>query len=456
MSRRKTSNPGPARPESFPDCLRHFLTPAVFRQAHQAAPDPGRADTRWQLHPLLVVVVLSCWAAGDTVEERFAAARATYVARLAPKRRRPGQTVAGFLAALGRLPTGVLRAVAGALRGRLTTVFAPVWGLAGFVPFGCDGTRLACPRSAELERWLSQDDASDAPPQVWLTALVHLRLGLLWSWVVGGPNASERDHLERLLPTLPADALVVTDAGYQGYEMTRTLTAAGVAALMRVSSQTRFYFADGPADPAAWTDGRVYWWPGAAQKAGLPPLPVRLLRVRSSTGRSDVWLASNVLSADRLPLALASRLYRMRWENEGLFRTYKRGLKKVALHSRTLGQVHREVLGSLLALQLLLAQGAWAVAVVGPTRAAMSSPRGVLREIRRELSGSGRPGRGSYVARLRRACRDRQPRRSGKVRRPWPKRKDHKPPKPPKLRELEDRLKHRFRQHLQRQDDDQR
>ena len=94
---------------------------------------------------------------------------------------------------------------------------------------------------------------------------------------------------------------------------------------------------------------------------------LRLLRVSSSTGKSEVWMVTNVL-ADRLTLDSAGRFYRMRWENEGFFRTYKRTLAKMKLSSRTVKTIHREVQGSLLAVQRLLAMGAWAVAVVAKSR----------------------------------------------------------------------------------------
>src|SRR6187551_3486125 len=114
-------------PTDFLGVLRHFLTPDVFRQAHQAAPPPKRSDLRWKLHPLLVVLVLSCWAAQDSPEGRFEAARAFYVGRIADKRKRPGQTYQGFLDALARLPCSVLRAFAQAIRGRLAALFVPYW-----------------------------------------------------------------------------------------------------------------------------------------------------------------------------------------------------------------------------------------------------------------------------------------------------------------------------------------
>jgi hypothetical protein len=362
--------------------------------------------------------------------------------------------------ALARLPAHVLRATACALRARLAELFSPHWRVDGFIPFGCDGTRLACPRTAELERYLSQDHKGatpgqanaplgkgDAPPLVWVTALVHLRLGLLWSWALGKPDANEREHLRQLLPTLPPGSLVVTDAGYQGYELMVALTRAGVHALTRVSSQTLFYFAGGPVDLSGFGDGLVLWWPAWAQDKGLGPLKVRLMRVKSSTGKSEVWMASNVLEAERLPLETASRFYRMRWESEGFFRTYKRTMGKVKLLGRSVKQVHREAHGSLLAVQLLLAMGAWAVA--GKNRLAQCSPAAALKAIRAEL-GLRPARRGGFLGRLRRAVRDHKPRHSPKARRPWPKRQAHKPPKPPKIRQMDDKLKAFLCKYLQR------
>ena len=54
-------------------------------------------------------------------------------------------------------------------------------------------------------------------------------------------------------------------------------------------------------------------------------------------------MVSNVLEEQKLSLESASRFYRMRWENEGFFRTYKRALNKVKLSSRSVKLIHREV-----------------------------------------------------------------------------------------------------------------
>ena len=154
---------------------------------------------------------------------------------------------------------------------------------------------------------------------------------------------------------------------------------------------------------------------------------LRLLRLKAKKAKDDVWLLTDVLAPKRLPWRLASQLYRWRWENEGLFRTYKRTLAKVKLLSRTLALVHREAEGSLLATQLLLAQGARAA---GP----LCSPRRVLLAIRGEMVAACGPRlRRRFAECMAQAQRERRRRTSMKTKRVWPRRRPHHPPKPPLL-----------------------
>jgi hypothetical protein len=427
-------------PNTFVGCLRHSLTPELFKQAHQAhQAQKAHRRCRWELHPLILTLALFTWCAGDSQEERFQVARVFYIEALAPKRRRPGKTIEGFHAALARLPMPVLRVVAAGLRLSLLLRLSPWLKVAGFIPLGCDGSRLACPRTEELEKRLGTGGKADGTPQAWLTALVHLSTGLPWSWRIGKADACERDHLERLLPTVPEGALLVTDAGYWGVHLTRTLLNCGVDFLLRVSSNSTLYAELAPA--GGWVDGVVLLWPVREQERNRPPLLLRLIRVHDPKKKVDVWLLTNVLQPERLSVEMASRFYRMRWENEGFFRTYKRTLKLVKLSSRSVALLHREIEGSMLAVQLLLSQGVWARAVLG-AKDIKCSPRRVLLEVRREMRQTHKKrGRQGYRERLGRAGREDRPgRKSAKMKRPWPSRKEHKPPKPPELRTLTDEL----------------
>src|SRR5262245_14373668 len=81
--------------------LRHFLTPAAWKQANRAR--GPRRQPRWATQPLVLVLLALTWACGDSTPERFETAKA-FVAVCLPKRRRPGRTVSGFQKALARLP----------------------------------------------------------------------------------------------------------------------------------------------------------------------------------------------------------------------------------------------------------------------------------------------------------------------------------------------------------------
>jgi hypothetical protein len=425
-------------------CLRQFLTPAAWRQARRGLRKP-RKDARWGVHHLTLVLLAMTWCLGDSAPERFEMARGI-VAICRPKRRRAGRTFPGFQKALVRLPMRPLVALSAAVRARLLVTFGAALRDGGFIPIGCDGSRQEAPRTDELLRRLPKAGKDDSAPSLWVTAYVHLTTGVLWSWRLGKGDASERDHLRRLLPTLPPGALLITDAGSDGYDLAAAVLAAGASFLIRMSSKVHL-LVDRPVDPEGFDQGEVLYWPVDAQKRALPPLRLRLIRVRGrrrvkgAVRKVDVWLLTDV-PRRRMSVARAAHFYRLRWENEGLFRTYKRTLAKVRLVGRTVRTVHREAYGALLACQLLVAQGAWALrrdcdaTAAGPV---LCSARQAIRVVRAELIAAMRPDRReTYLRRLSRCRRERRERVSAKQKRPWPRRKPHEPPKPPKLRTMRD------------------
>jgi hypothetical protein len=379
------------------------------------------------------------WCCGDSQPERFETAKAFCVACL-NKRRRPGKTVQGFQKALAQLPMTVLRLITGSVRETLARRLGERCYEGSFIPIGCDGSRVECPRVAELERRLGQAAKDQSAPTIWVTALVHLRLGVPWAWRIawriGKGTASERSHLEQMVSYLPPAALLVADAGYVGYRLAKRLVETNVSFLIRMSSNATLYTAE-RVRLEQFREGLVFYWPGKVQKAGGQPLRLRLIRIRANKKKHDLWLLTNVLKKERLSLASAAHCYRWRWENEGQFRAYKRTLAKLKLISRTVRLVHREAEGSLLALQLMLAQGALAMPPAtkqsGPC---VCSPRKVLLAIRQEIQGLLQRRSTYYWQRLQDAQRERRRRKSSKAKRIWPRRKPHRWPKPPKLRTL--------------------
>ena len=62
--------------KSLPQAIREFLTPEVFKQARKAV--RRRKHPRWDTHPLLYVLLLATWCAGDSLSEKFEVARGFY------------------------------------------------------------------------------------------------------------------------------------------------------------------------------------------------------------------------------------------------------------------------------------------------------------------------------------------------------------------------------------------
>lgn len=408
-----------------------FLTPEVWKQVRKKG--TSRRIPRWDVYALVNVALLMTWCCGDSLPEKWEAARAHYVITR-PSRRRPGSTFEGFQKALRRLPMPVLRCVADALRGQIQRWMESRLQVNGFIPLGCDGSRLETPRTEELEKRLGTFGKNGAAPMIWITALVHLTSGIPWAWRFGrGGKASERDHLIQMINLLPAMAFIVADAGYVGFELIQTLMGAKVFFLIRMSSQASFY-TDGDVDLETFREGIVYYWPKQRKERGKEPLKGRLIRVRSKE-KKDVWLFTNVEDPQQLSFELAATFYRWRWENEGFFRTYKRTLSKVKLMSRTVRLIHREAEVSMIATQLLLCMGAQAMPHSQPKEIILCSPRKILLEIRKELQ---RPesSRTPFVDRIRDCERERRERIVPKQKRPWPRRKVHKPPQAPNLLRL--------------------
>lgn len=445
-----------ARAKTIAKSMRDFLTSAGFRQVRKVA--SRRKKPRWDIHPLVYVLLTMTWCCGDSLPEKFEVAKGFYVA-CCPKRKRPGKSFQGFEKAVSKLPMPVLRTLAGAIRGRIAVLFDERLLFGGFIPLGCDGTRLECPRSKELEDRLGtfikkssnkkNSDENGSAPMIWNTSIVHLTLGVPWCWWFGkGKKASERAHLIQMLPLLPHLALLVTDAGYVGYDVVRTLLGAKVFFLMRMSSHATFY-TESEEPMESFKEEIAYYWPKSANNAGNPPLRGRLICVRSKKRKVDVWLFTNVEDQSRLSRSLASKLYRLRWENEGFFRTYKRTLGKVRLMSRTVRLIHREAEASMIATQLLLCQGALAMptAFFKDDLPVMCSPRKVLLEIRREINRQSRNAK-SFGDRIAKAQRERRARQTEKEKRKWPRRKTHKPPKPPLILKITSELKAKVEQNL--------
>lgn len=448
-------SPRVAQRKTWLDCMRHFLTSHFWRVAHQGC-GPYQA-VRWTLMSLLLVCMMSMLCPNKAAKDRFETAREYFVA-MYPARKRPGKTQEGFLAALARLPRYFFKAIQPVLRQRVAKVLERVWYVDGWIPLGVDGSRLALPRYATLERHFGTAGTGDFP-HLWVTSIVHLSTGVVWSWRFGRSDASERHQLCALAPTLPERSLLMADAGFVGYDVWETLLKKRHF-VIRLGANVQLY-ADYQVS-ADFEQGKVYLWP--ISKPHKKPLALRLVRLPAEGNcKNDVWLATNV-AQEELSVKTISKMFRLRWQHEVFYRSYKCTLNKTKLSSRTTKQVIREAEMAMMAVQLFLAQAAWAVAsknathqdatntdATGKNATNTASCAGALRQVHREWRYLLKHGRlqQRFLERLATATREHRPERtSAKNYRQWPRKRPHKAPGKPQIALYPPELKARLLQEV--------
>ena len=188
-------------------------------------------------------------------------------------------------------------------------------------------------------------------------------------------------------------------------------------------------------------DQIVLCWPTDAQRAGRPPLRLRLLHTRLK--KTKVWLLTSVLDRRELSLRQAVRLYEMRWGIELELRGLKQTLNRAELRSRNARRVWTELEWSILgmavaelfALKEQLSPRAAKPKADQPGRRSLAETMRALRWCLRNLHEKSEPDRG-LGDRLRAAVVDDYRRRSSKRARYRPTNPDKKALGDPKVRLL--------------------
>lgn len=343
-----------------------------------------------------------------------------------------GQSYAGFTAALVRETPRLLAAVLPRLRRMLPTLAGRYWHCGRWDAFAVDGSRAEAPHTEANEAGLGCAGKAKTAPQVYLTTVWHLGLGLPWDCRLGPGTASERDHLLAMVDALPPRVLLVADAGFGGYEVCRTLLHSGRSFLLRVGGNVRLlaqlgYYRRERGDI-------VYLWPREQQRRGRgQPLVLRLIRL--AQGKQVVYLLTNVLERHQLTPAAARVLYGLRWGEEVFYRSFKQTLGRRKLLSRTAATCLAEGQWNLVGLWLL---GLLSVARIirrggNPKAWSVATARDVVRQAVRNEWSHRRP-RWPLTKLLAEAVQDEYERTGSKEARNYPRKKKQKPPGPPKVR----------------------
>jgi hypothetical protein len=361
--------------------------------------------------------------------ERLAEA-CRWLARRFPARWRPGRTYAGLLKATKRAGLELFQCFWRHLRPTVVKRLGRAWTWHGWTVLAVDGSRFDAPRTRANAKRLRRAGRTHTGPQWWVTWLVHLPTLLVWDWRQGPGNSSERRHLRDMIADLPLLTLLVADAGYVGFDLMKSLIEARVDFLIRCGSNVRLLvegtYSRIERDGQHW---RVYLWP--KNRRHEAPLQLRLIVLKR--GGKRVYLLTTVRQETRLSRRMAAEIYQARWGVEVEFRSLKRTLVRYRVLSKTPEAGAMELAAYVLALALLMLQGAVALG----RQVVRLSVAAALRALRDALEAlRNRAWAPALAQRLRGALRDEYRRRRPKHSRYWPRKKNDHPPGPPKLHSL--------------------
>lgn len=181
-------------------------------------------------------------------------------------------------------------------------------------------------------RRVKQNKTQPQGPQMWITLMWHMGLGVPWCWKLGPSNSSERQHVMDLIESahFAKYTLFVADAGFVGFDLWSAIRRKGHHFLVRVGGNVRLLQSLGY--QIEKKQGIVYCWPSTAMKKHLPPLKLRL--VKCVVGKKQMSLLTSVLDQEQLSDQEVAQLYKDRWGVELEFRCLKQTFERRKLRSR--------------------------------------------------------------------------------------------------------------------------
>jgi hypothetical protein len=404
-----------------------------------------RADCTWR-SPRLFAIVSLLWAWSDEklVADCFTAARRIALAMF-PQTQDVASSFQAFLKLLIRWSDPLSTDLKSALRERMLKDFPDLMKIGNFNLMAVDGSRIGLPRTKSNENEFSvkrhkkekktkkhRDISAEKKANtitMWITTLWHCGTGLPWDWRLGPSDSSERKHWLEMLADLTSPTLFVGDAGFVGYEYAKAVLAAGHHIIIRVGSNVTLLKRLGY---AVEREGTVYLWPNKLAKRHEAPIVLRLIVCHN--GKHPVYLITTVLSTRELSDSHVLTAYRQRWGIELFYRHLKQTFGMCKLKSRSSAAAYVEMTWSFL--------GLWCMAVYGlkqlhdqgirPNRLSFAK---LIRTFQRMMR--------DYALPVEKACKLRdllldavidEYERGDKTSRDYPRKKNEKPPGPPKVR----------------------
>ena len=393
-----------------------------------------RGKGRWRPQRLAMVAVIMVWSQSRNLIQRFLEAAGLLGEA---KGWSLPTSYSGFTEALAaegqRLTSGVKAQLQLSLQKHSRTF----WQRHGFTAFAIDGTRIEAPHTTKNEQGLKIAGRQKSAPQVALTLLYHLGTGLPWDYRLGPGTDGERTHARQFIEDLPAQSLIVGDAGFVGYELMRALLLKGHSFLIRAGKNVTLLTKLG------WLveerDDTVYLWPTLHRQGKPLVLRIIYLEHRQHNRNRRVALLTNILDATELSLDTAQELYALRWGEEVFFRSFKQTLERHTLRSRTAENCLREAEWAVLSLWLLGLLSVTRLIEAGhdPLEWSVAASRDIVRVALYQPHKKPHPQhkqrrhRHTLDYQFRRALKDTYKRTGPKKARNYPRKKQEQPPGTP-------------------------
>ena len=352
------------------DAMRWLMTDKIFANL------TFHGNTSWRPSDLIVLTLLWIWSVTPKLTDAFEDARDQSIKLTGRSALKTYQGLAGALQTWTATFMPLLQV-------RLHQLIEKIGGrrhlrVGRWVAIAMDGSRATTPRTVSNEkafcaknygkgktakyrkkktkgmRRRKNQKAKPQPqaPQIWITLMWHIGLGLPWCWKLGPSNSSERQHVQDMILTghFLKNTLFVGDAGLVGYKFWKLILEQGHHFLVRVGGNVRllknlgFY--------TRQKKGIVYCWPNAAMKDNLPPLVLRLVKCRLGR-KKNVFLLTSVLDEQALRHEEVLSLYEQRWGVELEFRGLKQTFGRRVLRSHKSERALAEMEWSIFAMTVI-------------------------------------------------------------------------------------------------------
>lgn len=361
----------------------------------------------------------------DGLVERFEATR-TFLKELFGHWRL-GTSYSGWVKAQTRECDRLVQTLKSAYRAKMIDLNQYYTG--EWVVFCVDGSKLACPRTVEMQKHMGGLGKPNGIPQMSLTMIMHLGTKLPWDFRLGPGTESERSHVYAMVDDLPTGSLLVADAGFVGYDFCLSLINGQQPFLLRVGTGTTLYK---ELEGSAENEDLVYLWPRDCERAGRPPIKLRLLIIHD-VAKQPIYLVTSVLEAHRLSDEDMFEIYDGRWGIEVEYRDFKQTMGHYKVLSKTPETAYVEAAWALMGTWLLQLVTKRTISAHNedPQRSSTAKARNLVRRVLRHQANICKQR--SFVVALAQCLVDAYQRHTPKRTRPYPQKRKRKPPGPPKI-----------------------